>query len=53
VVSAPAVSVPIIGPRLVLVDLSAGMPRVISEYTMDGALAGARQVGSVVRVVVQ
>lgn len=52
VVSASAVSVPIIGPRLVLVDLSAGTPRVISEYTMDGALAGARQVGSVVRVVV-
>jgi hypothetical protein len=52
VMSAQAVSVPIIGPRLVLVDLSAGIPRVISEYTMDGALAGARQVGSVVRVVV-
>jgi Beta propeller domain len=52
VVSAPAVSVPIIGPRLVLVELSAGTPQVISEYTMDGALAGARQVGSVVRIVV-
>ena len=52
VVSVPAVPVPIIGPRLVLVDLSAGTPRVISAYTMDGALAGARQVGSVVRVVV-
>jgi hypothetical protein len=52
VVSAPAVPAPITGPRLVLVDLSAGTPRVISEYTMDGALAGARQVGSVVRVVV-
>ena len=51
-VGAPAVPVPIIGPRLVLVDLSAGTPRVISAYTMDGALAGARQVGSVVRVVV-
>ena len=49
---APAVPAPIIGPRLVLVDLSAGTPRVSSEYTMDGALAGARQVGSVVRVVV-
>jgi hypothetical protein len=52
VVSAPAVPAPIIGPRLVLVDLSAGTPRVISQYTMDGALADARQVGSVVRVVV-
>ncbi len=50
-VGAPAVPAPIIGPRLVLVDLSAGIPRVSSEYAMDGALAGARQVGSVVRVV--
>jgi hypothetical protein len=50
--SGPAIPVPIIGPRLVLIDLSAGTPRIISEYTMDGALAGARQVGSVARVVV-
>jgi hypothetical protein len=41
------------GPRLVLVDLSAGMPQVIGEYTMDGMLVDARQVGSVARVVVQ
>ena len=51
-VSAPAVAVPIFGPRLVLIDLSTGTPRIISEYTMDGALAGTRQVGSVARVVV-
>ena len=51
-VSASAVAVPIFGPRLVLIDLSTGTPRIISEYTMDGALAGTRQVGSVVRVVV-
>jgi Beta propeller domain len=51
-VSGPAIPVPIIGPRLVLIDLSAGTPRIISEYTMDGALVDARQVGSVARVVV-
>jgi hypothetical protein len=51
-VRASALAVPIIGPRLVLIDLSTGTPQIISEYTMDGALAGARQVGSVVRVVV-
>jgi hypothetical protein len=50
--SAPAFPVPIIGPRLMLVDLSAATPRIISEYTMDGALVDARQVGSVARVVV-
>jgi len=46
------IAAPVIGPRLVLVDLSAGTPAVISEYTMDGALVDARQVGSVARVVV-
>lgn len=50
--SAPAIPVPIIGPRLMLVDLSAATPRIISEYTMDGALVDARQVGSVAHVVV-
>ena len=51
-VRASALAMPIIGPHLVLIDLSTGTPRIISEYTMDGALAGARQVGSVARVVV-
>ncbi len=43
---------PIIGPRLMLIDLSARIPRIISQYTMDGSLVDARQVGSVARVVV-
>jgi hypothetical protein len=43
----------ILGPQLALVDLSTGTPRIISEFTMDGALVDARQVGSVARVVVQ
>ena len=43
----------ILGPELALVDLSAGTPRIISQYTMDGSLVDARQVGSVARVVVQ
>src|SRR6266545_2823175 len=38
--------------NLLLVDLSTATPRVTSEYTMDGALVDARQVGSIVRVVV-
>jgi hypothetical protein len=42
----------IAGPRLLLVDLSAGIPRIISEYTMDGSLVDARQVGPIARVVV-
>lgn len=50
--SGPAARVPIIGPRLLLIDLSAGTPRIASEYTIDGALVDARQVGSVARVVV-
>src|SRR5260221_1714145 len=45
-------SAQITGPELVLIDLSAGRPRVLSEYTIDGALVDARQVGSVVRVVI-
>jgi hypothetical protein len=52
----PASTVPeagLTGPLLALVDLSAGTPRIISEYTMDGTLVDARQVGSVARVVVQ
>jgi hypothetical protein len=40
------------GPRLLLVDLTGG-PRVLSEYTVDGSLVDARQVGSAVRVVVR
>jgi hypothetical protein len=39
------------GSRLILVDLS-GAPRVLSRYTIDGALLDARQVGSTARVVV-
>ncbi len=50
--SGPAMPTPISGPRLVLIDLSPPTPRIISEYTMDGALVDARQVGSVARVVV-
>ena len=48
----PANPVQIAGSRLLLVDLSTATPRVTSEYTMDGALVDARQVGSIVRVVV-
>jgi hypothetical protein len=43
----------ILGPQLALVDLSAGTPRIVSQYTMDGSLVDARQLGSVARVVVQ
>jgi hypothetical protein len=46
-------AVPINGPLLALVDLSAGAPRIISEYTMDGSLLDARQIGPVARVVIQ
>jgi uncharacterized secreted protein with C-terminal beta-propeller domain len=41
----------IVGPRLLLVDLSPGTPTVASGYVIDGGLVDARQVGSVVRVV--
>jgi hypothetical protein len=44
---------PIQGPRLVLVDLSTGTPRILSDYTIDGSLVDARQIGSVARVVIQ
>jgi hypothetical protein len=40
------------GLGLMLVDVSAGMPRIIGEYTIDGSLVDARQVGPVARVVV-
>jgi len=46
-------SVPILGPRLLLVDLSGAAPRIISQYTIDGSLVDARLVGSVARVVIQ
>jgi hypothetical protein len=42
----------ITGPRLLLVDLSAG-PRLLGEYTVDGSLVDARQVGGTARVVVR
>jgi Beta propeller domain len=48
----PATPLPVMGPRLLLVDLT-GPPRVISEYTMDGSLLDARAVGGTVRVVVR
>jgi hypothetical protein len=46
-------ALPIEGPRLVLVDLSTAMPQIISQYSIDGSLVDARQVGSVARVVIQ
>ncbi|MBO0834274.1 MAG: beta-propeller domain-containing protein, partial [Actinobacteria bacterium] len=49
----PGTVLPIAGPQLALIDLSTGTPRVISQYTMDGSLVDARQIGSVARVVVQ
>lgn len=49
----PTPNGPVLGPQLVLVDLSTGTPRIISQFTMDGSLVDARQVGSVARVVVQ
>jgi len=51
--ASPRPVMPIYGPRLVLVDLSTGTPRIISDYTMDGSLVDARQIGSVARVVIQ
>lgn len=51
--ASPPTVMPIYGPRLVLVDLSTGTPRIISDYTMDGSLVDARQIGSVARVVIQ
>jgi hypothetical protein len=46
-------TMPISGPLLVLIDLSGGTPQIMSQYTMDGSLVDARQVGSVARVVIQ
>ncbi len=51
--SASPGTTPIEGPLLMLVDLSTGTPRIISDYTMDGSLVDARQVGTVARVVIQ
>jgi hypothetical protein len=42
----------ITGPDLLLIDLSGATPQVMSQYTMDGTLVDARQVGSVARVVI-
>jgi len=41
------------GPRLLLVELAGGAPRLAGEYTIDGELVDARQVGATVRVVVR
>lgn len=51
--SSPGAAMPIEGPLLVLVDLSAPTPEIVSEYSIDGSLIDARQVGSVARVVIQ
>jgi hypothetical protein len=51
--ASPGATMPISGPLLVLVDLSGGTPQIMSQYTMDGSLVDARQVGSVARVVIQ
>jgi uncharacterized secreted protein with C-terminal beta-propeller domain len=40
------------GPRLLLIDLTGGTPRLLSSYAIDGQLLDARQVGGTVRVVV-
>jgi hypothetical protein len=40
------------GPRLLLIDLSETTPRIMSAYTIDGALVDARLVGSVARVII-
>jgi uncharacterized secreted protein with C-terminal beta-propeller domain len=37
--------------RLLLIDLT-GTPRIVSQYTMDGYVVDARQVGTVARVVI-
>jgi uncharacterized secreted protein with C-terminal beta-propeller domain len=43
----------VVGPLLLLVDLSADTPQVISTYTIDGSLLDAREVDSTVRLVVR
>ena len=50
--ASPGTAMPIQGPVLVLVDLSTPTPQIISQYTMDGSLVDARQIGSMARVVV-
>src|SRR5215471_3528222 len=50
--ASPGTAMPIEGPLLVLVDLSTPTPQIISQYTMDGSLVDARQIGSMARVVV-
>jgi hypothetical protein len=50
---APVPADQIQGPLLELIDLSTGVPQVISTYTIDGTLVDARQVGSIARVVIQ
>lgn len=44
---------PIGGPKLLLVDLTPAVPRLVSTYTVDGGLVDARAVGSIARVVVR
>jgi hypothetical protein len=51
--SSPGATMPIEGPLLVLVDLSTPTPEIVSQYSIDGSLIDARQVGSVARVVIQ
>jgi Beta propeller domain len=51
--ASPGTVMPIEGPRLVLVDLSTGTPVIMSQYTMDGSLVDARQIGSIARVVIK
>jgi uncharacterized secreted protein with C-terminal beta-propeller domain len=43
----------IAGPRLLLVDLAGGTPRLAASYAIDGGLVDARQSGSTVRVVIR
>lgn len=43
--------IPSLQARLLLVDLT-GSPRIVSQYTMDGYIVDARQVGTVARVVI-
>jgi hypothetical protein len=49
--SAGSAPQPIATPRLLLVDL-AGQPTVLSSYSVEGSLVGARQIGSIARVVI-